>query len=226
MKKDDSVFFFTLVDFLLTAIFFGLVLFAVSASRTAKESGEQLRAKAAIDSLVRASGTSDLTELTDKLTRLGPLRDAGELAAFVKAAGGLPELQRNDSLLARAGGRDSVAAALARLERIEGGLGKPPCLYAMRANRKVVIPLATVTASDSAVRFTSRTERLDSVLHMLGRSFESVQELSLVGFHRAFAPLVVKQPACRYSLTFIEHTRYVDARDAARSVFYLNIEHR
>jgi hypothetical protein len=43
-------------------------------------------------------------------------------------------------------------------------------------------------------------------------------------FRKAFAPLLLKKPDCRYTLRFVESTRFVYARDAARFAFYLNIE--
>ena len=76
MKRDESVFFFTLVDFLLTALFLGVVLYVLAESASAADVQRQAETQRALAEMRAATGISDIRELTDRLTRLGPVRDA------------------------------------------------------------------------------------------------------------------------------------------------------
>lgn len=222
MKRDDSVFFFTLVDFLLTALFFGFVLLAVGRAQAREDAEEQRTSKAAVDSIRKATGISDLTELTDRLTRLGPLSKAQEARQIVAQAGGPEAARRSLSTVSAAGGSDSVAARLERLQQREGA-GKPHCLYQETARGKEAIVLATVVGTDSTLAFERETPHLQAVLTRMGRTFDDVRLLRLEEFRRIFAQLVRLEPSCLYTIDFIERTRFVDARDAARGLFYMRI---
>lgn len=224
MKRDESVFFFTLVDFLLTALFFGLVVFAVGRARIKHDADEQKVAAAAVDSIRRATGVSDLTELTDRLTRLGPLAKAEVVAQLVAHAGGADEARKSLEMVAESGGRDSVMARLERLQRREGA-GKPHCLYRETGDGREAIALATAVGTDSTITFERETPQLQAVLASIGREFSDVRMLRLRDFRRTFGRLVEVQPSCLYTIEFIERTRYVDARDAARGLFYMRIRH-
>jgi hypothetical protein len=224
MKRDESVFFFTLIDFLLTTLFFGFVVFLLarkSANAAETKEVEAARASATVDSLVRANGLSDLRELTDALTRLGPLGAAVEATSLVRQSGGLQEVKRSMATVAAAGGRDSVAGRLERLKAREGA-GLPHCLAVDPAGKQAKV-LATVVATDSTITFTEPTADLAVVLSRLGVTYESIQTLSVSKFRRTFLRLADEHPDCRYTLRFLERTRYVDARDAARGIFYLRI---
>jgi hypothetical protein len=224
MKKDDSVFFFTLVDFLLTSLFFGLVLFALSQARSQHEKIAEQEWKTIADSLRKVSGISDLTVLTDQLTRLGPMRTAEQSVLLVRQSGGIDATHEALAMVARAGGSDTVAARLERLHRREGA-GKPHCLFTEVNGRKEAIVLATVVATDSTLSFESETQSLRPVLATLGRTYSDVRSMSLRPFRRTFERLVDVQPGCMYTIDFIEHTRFVDARDAVRGIFYTRIRH-
>lgn len=221
MRNDDSVFFFTLVDFLLTTLFFGLVLFSIG-RKSATEEREQ-RAKADIvDSLRKATGISDLTVLTDRLTRLAPLKVAEEAVGLVRKAGGIEEARRALRTVAVAGGTDSVAARLNRLQQREGA-GKPHCLFVETKGRKEAVPIATVIGTDSTLSFERETPELASVLASVGTDFAHVRVLGPREFRRVFARVLEARPECLYTIDFVERTRYVDARDAARGIFYMRI---
>lgn len=226
MKRDESVFFFTLVDFLITALFFGLVLYALAAPAFAEATSSQEEATMTAEALAAATGISDLTELTDRLTRLGPVKDLETTVNVVRKAGGLAEVQRTQLLIKEAGGFDSVAAVLAKLRR--EGFGVPPCRYTLRADgQKIPTVVATVSATDTSVTFVARTPVLDTIVARLAVSFAAVESLPLREFRRVFSPLVRQYPDCRFHIRFIEQTRYVDARDAVSGAgFRLNIVRR
>lgn len=218
MKRDESVFFFTLVDFLITALFFGLVLYAAAVSASVEANAAEEEAQRRVEALAMATGVSDLTELTDRLSRLGPVKDLEAMAVLVQQAGGVAQVQRGQNLIQSSGGVDSIETAIAKLRR--EGYGIPPCVYTRAPNGDMISTrIATVRATDATISFESRTPVLDSILRSLGLSFSEVQTLTLRDFRRTFQPVVQRNPGCRYSITLIEDTRYVDARDSANKVF-------
>lgn len=222
MRRGDSVFFFTLVDFLLTSLFFGLVVFVIAASNSDQKA---LKAKAAAaDSIRKAAGVSDLTVLTDYLTRLGPLRTAQEASQLVRDAGGVAAAKKAIAVVSEAGGSDTVAARLARLQQREGA-GKPHCLLDQKHGGKNALAIARVVGTDATLSFVNETPELDQVMAMIGVTFAQVHEMPLAKFRHTFVKLIQVQPKCRYTIEFYEHTRYVDARDAVRGLFYMRIHH-
>lgn len=78
--------------------------------------------------------------------------------------------------------------------------------------------------ADKLLRFDGTNANLDAVLQLLGLRYADVADLPNAQFRQLFASLNAKQPGCRYKLRFLESTRYVDARDAARLAFFLDIE--
>jgi hypothetical protein len=224
MRRDDSVFFFTLVDFLLTALFFGLVVFAVGKARARRDRKEQKEWSAFASRLRTATGISDLTVLTDRLTRLGPLKNAEEALQVVKQVGGPSEAGKAIAMVVKSGGSDTVRARLERLRQREGA-GKPHCLLSEVEGKPRATAIATVMATDSTISFEKETPELRSVLSSIQRTYEDVRSLGLRDFARTFEPVLGIHPECLYTLEFIERTRYIDARDAARGVFYLRIRH-
>ena len=222
MKRDESVFFFTLVDFLLTVLFFGLVLFAVRQAQAKRTSDLQEEEGTAIAKVREATGISDLTELTDRLTRLGPIANAEEAVRLVTEVGGTVAARRLVETTVAAGGDDSVIARLNRLQQREGA-GKPFCLFTETPRGKESVLLATVVADDSTITFRQETPALRALLERLGQEFSEVESLALKEFRRTFERVLLIEPNCLYTIEFIERTRYVDARDAARGLFYLRI---
>lgn len=218
MKRGDSVYFLTLVDFLLNALFFGLVLFAAGRAKSTQLGVQH----AQVDTLRKVTGISDLAELTDQLTRLVPLRNARAATTLVDQLGGIEKTRRLAGILSDAGGMDSLQARLQRLALREGA-GKPHCLFTTDADgRKVAIPVARVTATDSLIEFTNNTHELRQILEALGVSYESVRELPYAEFRRAFGRLGEK--SCTYTLRVRELTNYKYPRETLRGLFYTQFE--
>lgn len=224
MKRSDDVFFFTLIDFLLQVFFFGLVLYVFSqmAQKQAEDSRKQENAE--IDKLKVAAGISNLTEITDMLTNLAPLKELKGTADFINRAGGLDKVATAVQTIDKAGGAGAVERQLEKLRKLEEGSGRPPCLFSMSGDKKVVRPLATVVATDSLISFVGTNADLEEALRVIGRNYDSVRQLPFSQFRNVFSELVSKKPECRYTLRFKEETSLVYARDAARFAFYLNIE--
>jgi hypothetical protein len=223
VKRSDDVFFFTLIDFLLQVFFFGLLLYVVARSANVRADHERAARENQIEQVKRAAGVSNLTELTDLLTKLAPIRDLQGTADFIARAGGTEKVMGKVALVDDAGGAENLERKLDKLRKLEEGTGRPPCLFDEVDGKKVVRPLAVVVANDTHIVFQQTNPELEKVLSLLGLQFATVRELPLADFRRTFSTLVAKKPECRYTLTFREQTRFVDARDAARFAFYLSI---
>jgi hypothetical protein len=246
MKQSNDVFFLTLIDFLIQTFFFGLLLYVLVKASAANEIRERKQQTASMEILLQKLGVSSITELTDELTKLAPLKQLQGMSEFIQSTENVDEARKAAELIRQAGGaekfiqeteQDRQAAQLvntaggttalneklAKLKKLEEGSGKPPCLYTEVGDRKNVKPLATVIATDGNISFNESNPELEEVLKMIGRPFQSVRSLSLEEFASAFSPITQKKPDCRYTLRFIEKTSLVHARDAARFAFYLNI---
>lgn len=215
MRKDDSVFFFTLIDFLVTCLFFGLVLYAMAGEASAAALGKEKDSERMIARIRKASGVSDLMELTDRLTRLGPVREVERSIETVRRVGGADQVTKIDSLVRAAGGIDSLLTALTKMHQQEG-FGKPPCRYTVDADgRKEPVKIAGVRATDSTITLMYRTPVFDSIVSKYGIVVPDNGAFTLREFRRSFESLPEREPNCRYSIEFNEQTRFVDARDAA-----------
>lgn len=223
MKKTDDVFFFTLIDFLIQVFFFGLVLFVLNELINEKVKEEQANDQAKIETLLKKTGVSTLTELTDQLSKLAPITELKGISDFLNRAGGLEKVKTDVATVANAGGTSVVQDKLEKLKRIEEGSGKPPCLFdKLPDGKKSVKPLATVEATDTSIKFTGQTPELEKLLSRMGATYESIEELTFSQFKSAFSPVIKLDPDCRYTLRFIERTDYIYARDAVRQYFYFN----
>lgn len=236
MKRTDDVFFFTLVDFLLQAFFFGLLLYAFNASKQQEEKQKQAPKDKQIATAQNLAGVSNLTELVDFLTRLQPVdrlrgwadffsRNGGVVKAqgiidAVDKAGGVEKVGPALHAVAQAGGVEKVTAGMERLRKFDEQFGKPPCLYDEVAGKKTARTLATVVAEDTVIRFQGSNDSLVEVLRLLGTTYPAVETLPVAEFRRVFQPLTQKRPDCRYTLRVQELTQLVTARDAVETTFY------
>lgn len=223
MKKTDDVFFFTLIDFLVQVFFFGLLLFVLAQAKQAEQNKKAKQESTQVQAIKHATGVSNLTELTDYLTKLAPIRELRGISDFIRSAGGIEQAKKSVEVVANAGGATNVVERLEKLKRLEEGSGKPPCNFTVVGNRKIPVPVATVVATDTTIRFKSKTAEFEEILKLLGRPFESIAELSHKDFRESFSSLDRKKPDCRFWLQFEEETNLVFARDAVRSTFYFNI---
>lgn len=201
MKQNDDVFFFTLIDFLVQVLFFGLFLFVALQTIRDKAEEKQNADSANIKRMEDWAGVSNLTQLSDLLTKLAPPSELHSLGEIARAAGG----------------KEALAKKIEKLRKIEEGVDKPSCLVTSEGHTAI---LATVIADDNTLRFEAPTPELNTVLSTLGTNFNAIRELPLATFAEIFAPLTQIRPDCRYTVRLIENTRFVDARDALGGVFY------
>lgn len=208
--RRDDVFFFVLIDFLVQIIFFGLFIFVIY---QAQIRNDEKKSKEAVD----AAGVSDLTELTDELSRLAPVK-LKELNDLIKQAGGAEKVE---TLLRRAneeGGAQASVARLDKLRRLEGA-DKPACLVDEKTRQP--LPLLTVLARGRTLTVIDRAPQLAQVLPEL--SGAGPQTYSPEAFQQVFRPLLSRKPDCRYFIKFQERTELVAPRRAAGQIFYLMV---
>lgn len=223
MRRSDDVFFFVLIDFLVQVFFFGLLIYVLTLGKQSDFKKEHQKEANQIERLIATAGVTSLTELTDELSKLGPINELKGTADFIARVGGIKQVEQNLTFVANAGGVESLLSDLEKLRKLEEGAGKPHCDPRGLAGRKIAVPLAVVVADDTHIRFQGSTPKLEEVLKLLDQNFGSVRELRFDEFRRTFAPLEKLLPNCKHTIDFREATRLVDGRDAARFTFYLHI---
>ena len=259
MKRQDTVFLLTLIDFLFQVIFFGLFLYAIYAAKQdpsfkkafdtlkekyASQSGEEVQNlikklplsveslesldmisnnKKAIDNELRRQGVSNIVELTDELSKLAPVRELKSVQLAVDTIGGKQELLELSQLIESSGGNKQAKDALQAY--IKEGVGKPHCDPITDSKGKVTgaYPLASVTASDNKLVFNGNNQKLQTVLLALGLQYKQIESLTPENFKSIFKSVPSKFPHCVHMIAFKEETRLVDARDAVRPYFRMNI---
>jgi hypothetical protein len=226
MKTSNDIISFTLIDLLLQVCFIVLLLYVAAHTASDKESLSPQEKAPQLRKLLENAGVSNLTELTDELSALGPIKELKGTADFISRMGGEEKLTAVMNAIEQAGGINQLSTQLERLKKIDEGFGKPPCLFNAVAEKRIPRPLATVIATDTRITFTSETPALADVLKLLGQQYGTIREMPVSEFKKIFDPLLQRKPECRYTLRFIENTGLVHARDAAGSVFYLSIERR
>jgi hypothetical protein len=227
MTRSDDVFFFTLIDFLLQVFFFGLLLFAVGQALQQQERDSRAGEAKAQEKLLKAAGVSNITELTDLLTRMAPLAELKGNADFISRNGGREQVEAAVQAASAAGGVDKVshlqknmAAMQDRITTLEGGWGKVSCVpNIVIRGRLQPKSVATVVVMDDVVRLEDPTPEFEALLKRHALNFEQVRSLDLPSFRSTFAPVVAQQPECRYFLNSVTRTRYLEPMRAVWSAF-------
>lgn len=149
-----------------------------------------------MERLQKHFGASDLTKLTDELTRMAPAN----------------ELRSTSKLIQKAGGVERANEAIDKY--LKSGIGKPACLL-LENNKSRAKPLATIIGYEEHLEFQAETPELAVVLAKMRLSYKDVQSLSLLKFREVFSRLGALYPDCMYTFDLLEKTRYVEPRDAA-----------
>jgi hypothetical protein len=226
MRRSDDVFFFTLIDFLLQVFFFGLLLFVVGQTLQTEDENNHRSAREQLDRLLKATGVSSITELTDQLTKMAPLDQLRGTSDFIARQGGQKAVEAAVAAVSAAGGIDKVSELQAqvtamseRLAKLEGW-GKTSCIPNIMVNGKLQPKsIATVTVTDDGILLENPAPEMTTLLTTMGLEFSAVQQLSLASFRSTFAEVVTKQPECRYFLKVVTRTRYLEPMRAVWSAF-------
>lgn len=226
MRRSDDVFFFTLIDFLLQVFFFGLLLFVAGrALQNEADDSREARDKQ-VDAMLKATGVSSIAELSDLLTKLVPLDKLRGTADFIARNGGEKNIEDALKAVHDAGGVAKIGelnkenAALAeRVAKLEGW-GKVSCLPNVMVNGKLQPKaIGTAIVADDSITLQDPAPEMLALLRTHGLEFDSVKRLSLSAFRTTFAPVVAKQPECRYFLTVRRETRYYEPMGAVWTAF-------
>ena len=195
MKRSDEVFFFTLVDFLLQVVFFGLVVFVAIQISEAKRKADAKHEQKAVEQVLTWTGFSTLTELSDFLSRLAPPTDFKGWADFMARH---PEQDPRsfESMLDginRAGGWKTVQEAI---EANKKALGLPPCPSTEQGDSLAPVPVAVLMLSDQGIVLASGGGEMRRLLQQLG--MPGRERWSLSDFHSSVDTLRTLYPECRY----------------------------
>ena len=209
-NRRDDVFFLILIDFLVQILFFGLFLFVAYQASLKKDQEKMTEA-------VDAAGVSDITELTDDLTRLAPLK-LRELSDLTQKLGGPDEVKR---LLERAQQEGGAQVAISKLDKLRklAGSDKPSCQFEEGTGKPKALMLVVATGRTLTIKAGSPA--LSAMEGRLAGSVSVGQSLSPDNFERTFRPLLTQKPNCRYFIRFQERTELLAPRRAADRVFYL-----
>jgi hypothetical protein len=218
-KNDaDTVFFFTLIDFLLQVCFFGLIMYAVSQALEQKKPkrDELADAKriAAAEKIEKLYGVSNITELSDELSRLAPMDKLRGSADFIQRVGGTVKANEIVELLNQQGGIDKVRSKLL------DGVGKPGCAVGTKGE---LLPIATLFVGDEQIEVEALTPELRIVLDKSGLNYEEVRTTSVNSFSRVWSKIIKTDSACRHTVIAKEKTKLSAPLRAVGSVFYTKI---
>ena len=210
MRRNNDVFFFTLIDLLLQVLFFGLVLFVVG----------QMAVKATLEK----AGVSNIAELTDVLTRMVPIDKLKESEAFIASNGGREHIASVVQIVKRLGGLEKATAmesdlnaANSRIKALEGERWGAPSCVPMVDGRPPAI--ARVVVRDQSITLEAPSSQFLTLLAIHGLKFEDVQSLSPAAFRSTFARVIAREPDCRYFLSSEARTEYLAPMRAVWSVF-------
>ena len=210
MRKDSNdIIFLTLVDFLIQLIFLGIVIGVLySISQSSKDKIDPEKYKQALESIdkVRSStGISDITELTDLLTKLGPMHDAAKKISIAN---------RLENQIKALGGIDEAKKTLdEKVKKI--GQGKPACL----ANG---VFLTTINAYEDHLEFKQPfSSDFSGLLNEIGMNESELRIMSFSQFRTSFHPVLSRHPDCRFNVKVMEYSKFIEPRDTVSSIFYV-----
>ena len=210
MRQSEHILYVTLIDFLLQILFLGLVLSVIYAASLEPdpERGKIEDPKTAqenIQTIKKLTGISDITELTDLLTRLGPLQ---------QVKGKQDDYEKLYSEAKKVGGVDAAKKIPADYAAVSGGQGSKSCL----PNKA---RLATLHVYRDRIELGSfDPKEFPDLLGKLSLSKEKVERLSLEEFTKLFSEVKTLFPDCKFNVDLIEHSYDTRPRDVIRPIFW------
>jgi hypothetical protein len=200
MRQSEHVLYITLVDFLLQLVFLGLIIGVIYAV-AAKGDQDELNK---VEEIKKLMGTSDLTRLTDDLTRLAPLQATSrEIASAISSVGGIEKARK----------------ILDDHANNQLGQGHVSCLQ----NSEIVTTLdAFEDHIDVRSPYTPKFKELLSEIKVNS----PISAMPLDAFKATFAPLLIHYPGCRFNVKLVEHSHDSRPRDAVNHIFWPKIIER
>jgi hypothetical protein len=213
MRRADDVFFFTLIDFLIQVFFFGLLMFVIGQAESYRQDEERLKNKHIVERLLSETGFSNLTELTDFLSRLAPPEEFKGIADFFSAQK-KDEIKQAMELVQRAGGVEEVRG---KLKSYDEKFGKKSCI-AKKSDGTIPIS-AVFTLNDDSITLEQEKEDFSKLLLGLKKESSQVKVLSTEQFRQVYGNLKNLYPDCLYHVTVRVNTKYLEPMEAVRSAF-------
>ena len=219
-KHNEDVFFFTLIDFLIQILFFGLVIYVASASASllSKSTTTQIDLKS-VAIVNRWTSTSSIPELA-KLLKDHPnpptpfsdwiplistrkLDDVIIKLAYVEARGGISKIDGQLAKAARA-------------------LGKPSCVTGDEDRGKATFIADFILSDDRIEIIGAPAPQFMAILEEdLKVKLEEIRSLPLEKFRELFSPVIINHSDCRYYVKIKETTKLRAPRESVQSVFLI-----
>ena len=210
MRQSEHILYVTLIDFLLQILFLGMVVSVIYAASLepdteSKQIEDVKTAQENIQIIKKLTGISNITELTDLLTRLGPLQQ-------VKAR--QDDYEKLSTEVRKVGGVEAAQKVLADHAAVSGGQGSKSCL----PNKA---RLATLHVYRDRIELGSYDlKEFPDLLTKLSLTKQKVERLSLDEFSRSFGQVKVLFPECKFNVDVIEHSFDTRPRDVIRPIFW------
>lgn len=204
MRQSEHILYITLVDFLLQLLFLGLVLSVIHSSLQ-PDQDETKANQSFVQNMRQLTGISDLTKLTDELTRLGPLK---KVISDVKVA------RDAETLFDKVGGKEN-AAKLLNDEARKAGQGRPSC---MPNSQRV----ATFDAYADRIELRQPlSSEMINILQSINLPKDKAVNIPLNEFRSLFAAMESRneRDKCIYNVFLFEHTFDTRPRDKFRNIF-------
>jgi hypothetical protein len=187
MKRSEEVFFFTLIDFLLQIVFLALLLYVLSEATAPQDrvtdQGTTTVDKSILQKALGQAGVSNLSQLTDLLSRLRPDGKLGEAIEKIEKYGGLSTATQAAKMASDAGGIEELAK---KVKKYEEAYGLPPCHKDESGNRIRPLSMANLEIFDDQIKITRIHEYLGNELRQAGFIVNDGESLSISRFREVF----------------------------------------
>lgn len=204
MKQSDHVLYITLVDFLLQLLFLSLLVAVIYISTQPKEEDLQTLKEQTlfVEKIKKPTGISDLTVLTDQLSRLGPLNSA------------LDDARQGREFKAVANKIGGEGEAL-KILKTEASKGSGPISCLPNNGR-----LATFDAYLDRIEHQGAPNgEFLNVLKILDLTPSDIISMSLADFQKKFSPIRKIKDDCLFFVDVVEHSYDTRPRDSIRRIF-------
>jgi hypothetical protein len=215
MKRSEDVFFFTLIDFLVQCLFFGLLLYVVvqAGQRQSEAARKDEAAKTPVQKVEEWTGFSRIAELSDFLTTLVPPNDFKGWAEFISSVKDPEKAKAALAFVEAAGGVEAAKRA------VFAGYGHPPCKWVKVGDRTRSVPIGVMTLRDRSIEYELTDDEFWDLVRRNDIVSERVGELSFSAFKATFGVLKTLQPDCRYFAHYAVRSELLAPIDTVNHVF-------
>lgn len=213
MKRDESVFFFTLIDFLVQVLFFGLAFYTVVSYASAKSNrGDSVKIdRADVRVVTNWTWSNSIPELANDLRPLRRPKDDFEKWAEFISSHDYEDVTLAFDFVKEHGG-------IGRLKNAVRALGKPSCLpQDVAANEATAI--ARLVLTDNQILIESASPTFTKLSQSLGVRAGAGDAIGLASFRSSFQKLISLHPECRYFVSIREDTDLGEPKRAVEAGF-------